>query len=546
MKLLKAEVTNFASYKKLSFDFSDKDLSLVYGTTGSGKSTLQSIPAWILFGTSAKNGTVDEIKNWQANGEPTIGTIQVTTKDGRILEITRVRGKQQENDLYWKENNGNLKVRGKDLTDTQKLINNLIGMTEEEYSLSACFNEFSPSGSFFLASKKDKRELFEKISDLTLPVKLESETKEYKKAIKKSIDKDSLTLASCKGKLAELIKNLYTLQVKIIEWDKNQKKTIEDISIKAINYNAHKEAILNNIKNEIVQIESKIQPVDHFNQQLIKLQDELNNITTEKCELCGSSKQSEKRFKLQDEIYEIRNAKSINESYISKLKGLKKDLETSDSEATPYNEMLEVEKTKENPFKQLKQEHIVSIENEDAKIKSIESDLRNNQQLLSHVEILNDLSFILRGELLKEAVKEVETKTNECLSKYLGSEFSVSFTLEDPDDFHVLIQKNGYECSFTQLSKGQRQLLKLAFVTSIMSIAANKLGTHQNVLFFDEALDGLDTELKTKAFSLLEELALRHSSIFVVEHTPEFQNLFTNKYHVTMREDCSYIEEEHE
>lgn len=36
MKLLKAEVHNFGSYKDLEFDFNDLGLALIHGATGSG------------------------------------------------------------------------------------------------------------------------------------------------------------------------------------------------------------------------------------------------------------------------------------------------------------------------------------------------------------------------------------------------------------------------------------------------------------------------------------------------------------------------------
>ncbi len=90
--------------------------------------------------------------------------------------------------------------------------------------------------------------------------------------------------------------------------------------------------------------------------------------------------------------------------------------------------------------------------------------------------------------------------------------------------------------------KGQRQMLKLSFVLSVMAAASNKAGVHFDNLFFDEALDGLDTDMKVKAYGLLEELATRHGSVLVIDHAPEFQALFDRRYHVTLDGDHSHIE----
>lgn len=45
---------NFASFRELEFDFSNKGLTLIAGPTGSGKSTLLDAPSWCLFGVTSK------------------------------------------------------------------------------------------------------------------------------------------------------------------------------------------------------------------------------------------------------------------------------------------------------------------------------------------------------------------------------------------------------------------------------------------------------------------------------------------------------------
>jgi DNA repair exonuclease SbcCD ATPase subunit len=87
-------------------------------------------------------------------------------------------------------------------------------------------------------------------------------------------------------------------------------------------------------------------------------------------------------------------------------------------------------------------------------------------------------------------------------------------------------------------------MLKLSFVVSIMAAAQNKAGQHFDALFFDEALDGLSSDLKVKAFGLFEELSKEYGTIMVVEHSPDFQNLFERRFHVELQGDNSVIEEQ--
>ena len=78
------------------------------------------------------------------------------------------------------------------------------------------------------------------------------------------------------------------------------------------------------------------------------------------------------------------------------------------------------------------------------------------------------MSFELRGQLLKSVLRQIETSTNKYLEKHFDSEIKVVLTIDDTDKVEVSIQKNGHECVFAQLSKGQRQLLKLCFGISVM------------------------------------------------------------------------------
>jgi ABC-type molybdenum transport system ATPase subunit/photorepair protein PhrA len=76
----------------------------------------------------------------------------------------------------------------------------------------------------------------------------------------------------------------------------------------------------------------------------------------------------------------------------------------------------------------------------------------------------------------------------------------------------------------------------------MMIAVQDQTGVIPNVIFLDEALDGLDDNLKTKAFGLLQKISLRHEATFVVEHNSQLKSMFTNTYNVTLKNGFSEIE----
>lgn len=151
MTLHKAKVTNFGSFRELEFNFDTPGLSLIHGPTGSGKSTLIDITSWILYGITAKDGSVDDIRSWTSDGVTT-GTLEVSTQNGRIL-VTRVRGSTKQNDLFWEDEPG-IQRRGKDVTETQRLLEERLGVSSNLYHSGASYTEFSRTGRSFIAKRK--------------------------------------------------------------------------------------------------------------------------------------------------------------------------------------------------------------------------------------------------------------------------------------------------------------------------------------------------------------------------------------------------------
>jgi len=192
-----------------------------------------------------------------------------------------------------------------------------------------------------------------------------------------------------------------------------------------------------------------------------------------------------------------------------------------------FSELIKQEKEKINPYNL----QIISTE---SKIKSLFGECEDYQVSINKVKTyLNNLSQLqdiliqTRGLFFNLNIKQIQQDTNKFLDTYFDSIIKVELFVEKDDSIEVLIHKDSYQCDYSQLSKGQKGILKLCFATSVMLMAANNAGIHFNLLMFDESLDGLDGEMKIKAHSFFQHVSSNRSSTLVVDHSLELKSVFT-------------------
>jgi DNA repair exonuclease SbcCD ATPase subunit len=459
MKILSCSLKNFGSYKSLDFDFQDQGLTLIQGPTGSGKSTLMDAIPWILFGITAKGGKVDEIRSWNAQGTSE-GTICLDND----ITITRTRN---PNDLLWRHIASTEPIRGRDLADTQKIINQKLGMDADLYLSGAYFHEFSQTASFFTTTAKNRRMICEQIVDLSLATKIQASASEKNKSLNKyvtTLETESMSLAS---NIALLQRMEQVEASKASRWEEQQQEYIHQTKQRYEAFEANRKKTV-----------------------------------SKQCKTCGTI--------------------------------LEKPKEVTDTSENPYVEKLESLLKETNPYTSGVKDFSKELKEYRVKLDDVKKVKASFKKDATDIELLQDAVQIFRGELIKNTIGFIETNTNKLLTKYFDAEINVRYNVQDADKLDVEILKDGNEASFTQLSKGQRQLLKLCFGVSIMEAVQNQHSVNFEQIFLDEALDGLDESLKIRAYRLLEDLAVRYNSVFVVEHSAALKTLFNNSYEVAL------------
>lgn len=569
MKILSCHVSNFASYKHLEFKFDDQGLTLISGPTGSGKSTLCDVVPWILFGKTAKGGTVDEIRSWGSEAF-SVGRIYLEI-NGRLYSIYRRRGpKASDNDLTFEvDTNFNIStglIRGRDLNDTQKQINNLLGFDYDLYMSAAYFHEFSTTAQFFTTTAKIRRQITEQLVDLSLAKKLVEHAGAYRKELKDELKNVEAELLVAEGILKSTKQYLKQDKARIESWNNTHGTKIADLVAQRDRYVSNKDKQLvkalkeHNKKQKELEVEySELQnslmnatDLEFLRASLEEDKRQFELTKSSKCLVCGSSTSSTKEILLIRRENDLSRKELENEGVKRALALKVKELQRSNDtekviintdEENPYDVQLNQALEETNPFIKMVEDREESMKTMVKKAKDIKKAFNEFKQELSDIELLLDVTDTFRSLLVKNTVVDLENNTNKILHDYFDAEIQVKFELSDADKLEAIITKDGNEASFTQLSKGQRQLLKLAFGVSIMKCVSNHHGINFNALFMDEALDGLDDVLKVKAFDLLQQLATEHESVFVVEHNEALKSLFPKRYEVSLVNGDSQIGE---
>jgi len=550
MKILSAKATNFGSYKELDFKFENQGLTLISGPTGSGKSTLCDLIPWVLFGRTAKNGAVDEVISWGSTG----GTKgRIVFDNGLIIERSR-----NPNDLWFNSGSSNVSgiYRGKDLSDSQRIINNLLGFDLELYLSGSYFHEFSQTAQFFTTTAKNRRLITEQLADLSLPTQLTASSAEYRKELKSAIETFTLDLNETSTTLAVKQDELKRTAVKVTNWNLDKDKKINTLQEKNRDFEENQKATFTKINVainanlfELKALATKVYDEEYFTRQINSLDKAITKLDEEVCITCGSSKHNTKkvilvrdRQKLLEELSVLRSEQKHDIVLYNQLTKTVSNLQ----------EQLSLEKNRENTYL----DQITQLSNETSPydietiktqvsdlsiiLVGLKQDLNYYKTELSDLELLGDVLADFRGLLVKSTIKDLEKNTNKLLVNHFDSEIQVNFEI-DTDKLEVTILKDSNLASFTQLSKGQRCLLKLCFGVSVMEAVANHHSVDFTTLFFDEALDGLSEPLKEKAFGLFSLLETKYENIFVVDHSESLKACFNNRIDVTLVDGESQI-----
>lgn len=500
MKFKSMYLTNFCSYENLEYIFSKTGLVLISGANGSGKSTFCDALPWILYGKTSKDVNSSDVVSWGSK-TPTIGLVELFVH-GQPVHIHRARGsKGKDNDLFLTIGDDK-PIRGKDLLDTQKLIDRTLGVDYQGFILSHYIHEFSVANNFFATTAKNRKDTIDQLIDFSKIDKLKMSLEADKKTLKVNLAKVERELANSALKLGYLQDNYLSTATDSRKWDSSNQLRVDS---------CHRlTARLQDKQEELKSYPSKLD-----------VKSAIKESQSTRCKECNGPV-NHPELQIQQEILQsITNLET-------EIQSIKDKLTLEQRDVNPYAHQL---------ISLAKQQDTISIEITSNTSKFEKLSLQTTDQ-----ELLSDIIKNHRAQITTTTVLMLEDKANKLLSQYFDAELSISLTVDTADDkIETMIYKSGNTCNYSQLSKGQRQILKFCFSLSIMKHIGSTQGINPTILMFDEIFDGLSEEMKGKAFRLLQVLEAEYDTIFVVEHSVDLKAQFETTYTVTVVEGKSVL-----
>lgn len=154
----------------------------------------------------------------------------------------------------------------------------------------------------------------------------------------------------------------------------------------------------------------------------------------------------------------------------------------------------------------------------------------------------------IKSFILDSVTPFLTERANFYLSKLAGSRISVEFetqtqlkTGEMREKFAINVRNLDGGGAYALNSGGEKKRVDLAIYFALQDLVASRANKKFNVVFCDEAFDALDASGMESVISLLKEIALEKSSVFVVTHSDELKGGFSNVITVCKEDGLSTV-----
>ena len=541
MKILKLEWKNIFSYGDdiTTIEFGEESkLWQLSGKSGSGKSSLLSIPKLLLFGKTEGSGgksvKVANIANW-INKK---GWIRGTIRKGNDLFIIERMFAPSGLTIY--KNGVNIDVAG--ISNLQTVIDNEIldGMPYQIFAnvMTLSLNNFK---SFISMSPSDKRLIIDKIFSLEIINKVHELVKVDMRDLGNAINSSNSQIfaleqtiqtsqaeldAMSSGGESATVAKMKELEVKLQKVNELYTQQSNMYSTYYAKYNElqQSENLLNGqIFQKGVEAGNILQKINLFNQ--------------DKCPTCGTPFNSddfkELKQNLQNQYNNIISEKSELESNQQEIKAAKDEYISSLNQVQENINKIYA-KQNELMIQYRSIEAVQKAVNESTSIKNIISSTEESKRRLENsiresdakMKLLNIMEEMYSADGIKQImmssyIPSLNKEINETLS-FLGFPYTLTFD----NNFDANLQHMNKEIETDNLSTGEHKKVDIAVLCSILKMVKRKY-PQINLVFLDETVSSLDYESSTDIIRHLKDISKKMGlNIFIVSHTMLEETLF--------------------
>ena len=224
----------------------------------------------------------------------------------------------------------------------------------------------------------------------------------------------------------------------------------------------------------------------------------------------------------------------------SKKQSLKSRIETYAQEIDFLNNRIAEleEETEEVPWKGVLRSHEREVITLREKIKSLESEIEQKSEEITYIKFwVNGFSRKgIRSFMLDKVVPYINERLNHYLTILTDGGITARFNTvkqlssgEYREDFNLEIKNKKASETYEGNSGGERRRVDLAVALAFNDFISSRSGKRFNILLLDEVFEGVDAEGLYYVIKVLEDLARRKSSVFVITHRDELKSYFNDE-----------------
>lgn len=548
---------NIFSYgnKEERLDFEgDGQIWQLSGVSGSGKTSLLSLPKLLLYGkTEDDDGKpigVNDIANWRNKKGWIRGEIE-SGPDTYVIERTFSPGSLT---LY---KNGELidKAGKKDL---QNVISTEILKSIPYYIFNNLMTLSLDGGKSFIAmTPADKREIIDKIFSLEIINKVYEYIKRDKKEVGNAINNANAQIYSYDQSIKVSEQKLSQLKEKT---DQDNTALIAELNDKIAKVDAlyaEQYKLYEKVNTDINEAQSNINSLYSlgvgYKKEMDNVQQQINLFNQSKCPTCGTPFTGDSFDHLRDSLkqeydkkktaYE-ENQKSYDEvtakcnelrTSASQLLGILNKISAKKQEFVIKLKSIEANAANGNEYEAIQQ----IIEETEKNKKDSEAAVAESNAKMRMLEIMD--SMYCSDGIKKVMMKDNLPMLNADIAKTLY-EINFPYSLEFDEGFDPHLKYMGEDIKPQNLSKGEHKKIDAAVLCALL-IFLKRRYPQINLICLDETVSSLDYESSTNIIKRLKTVAKEmNMTIFVVSHTQLNDALFDKRVNVTKNLGFSEIE----
>ena len=554
MKIVKLQWRNIFSYGDdiTEIEFSDEGkLWQLSGKSGSGKSSLLSIPKLLLFGKTeggdGKPVDMADVSNWLNKKGWICGTI-VKNNDTYVIERTF-----SPSSLTITKNGEPLEKAGvknmQGIIDTEILDNMPYNIFANVMSLS--LNNFK---SFISMSPADKRLIIDKIFSLEIINKVYELVRKDMKDLGNSINISNSqiysldqTIKTSQYELDNLNNRESTDNVKD-KLDEIQKKLVKVDDLYQQQNTLYKQ--LYNTYNDTYKIDQQIvTAINSENFEIGNINKKINLFNQDKCPTCGTSFASDEFKNIKDDLLrQLKERQDTLSSYTKKHNELLEQFNTINSQMQEVQVNIQKINDKKNELTKeytrieasssISQESVAiqNIINQTNKTKSdLEKSIVEANEKMKMLEIIETMYSAdgIKQTMMNNYIPTLNEEIADTLN-FLGFPYSLEFD----NNFDPHMQYLGRSIKPKSLSIGEHKKVDLTVLCSLLKMIKRKY-PQINLVCLDETVSSLDYESSTEIIKYLKEISKEMNlNIFIVSHTMLDENLFDE--HILVEKNAEY------